>query len=59
MNIDLRLHSAIAEAVVDGATEQLWMLQNESTHWNTSSNGSLTPDDQLSPTRLYFSKLLP
>jgi hypothetical protein len=34
MNVDPRLCSAIAEAVVEGATEQLLLLQNGSTPRN-------------------------
>ncbi|KIW22053.1 uncharacterized protein PV07_12545 [Cladophialophora immunda] len=57
MNIDLRLCSAIAEAVVEGATEQLLMLQDGSTPRKALSiRRSLTPDDQLSSTRLYYRK---
>lgn len=54
MNIDLRLDAALVKAVVEGATEKL-LMQNRSTPWNNPSNRkSLTPDDHLSSTRLYF-----
>lgn len=51
MNIYLQLEAALTKAVIDGATEK---LQDRSTPWNNPSHRkSLTPDDQLSPTRLY------
>lgn len=54
MNIDLRLDAAIVKAVVEGASEKL-LMQDRSTLWNNHSyRESLTPDDQLSSTRLYF-----
>lgn len=54
MNIDLQLDAASAKAVVEGAFEKL-LMPDHSILWNNRSyRDSLTPDDQLSPARLYF-----